>query len=200
MPSHTRICLVSRPPSGLARSCFLPSFCSRSSKIPSREGVCRRSPRPKMNRCRTDPHRNPALLLFPRVGIPVAATMQRSSKKSLSRSDSWRYCSVAADHIRRITKTFTMVEHGAPSRSSAKCPAVRFAALRASPVSISSSRDLNLERDALYAIPDRVVRVRDDRLVIAVKEELVSWPEGDHVLAQPPRLNLPKASQVLHAA
>jgi hypothetical protein len=38
IPSHTRICLVSRPPSGLARSCFLPSFCSRSSKIPFETG------------------------------------------------------------------------------------------------------------------------------------------------------------------
>src|SRR5438874_1965561 len=60
-------------------------------------------------------------------------------------------------------------------------------------------RYLDLERDTLHTVPDGIVRVRDNRPVIAVKEQLICRLERDHIFAKPPRLDLPKAGQVLHA-
>src|ERR1044072_1794082 len=61
-------------------------------------------------------------------------------------------------------------------------------------------RYLDLERYALKAIPNRVVRVRDHRPVVAVEEQFVCWLEGDHVLAETPCFDLSKPGQVFHSA
>lgn len=46
---------------------------------------------------------------FHEASLPMLARRQRSSKNSFSRSDSWRYCSVAY-YIRRITEASLVVE------------------------------------------------------------------------------------------
>src|ERR1017187_1735908 len=89
MPSQTRICLVSRPPSGLTRSCFLPSFCNRSSKSPLERGCL--SPDASAHaeyaeyRSATDTQH---FSFFHELQSPSAAMTHRSPKNSLSRSDS----------------------------------------------------------------------------------------------------------------
>lgn len=102
-------------------------------------------------------------------------------------------------YVGRITQALTMVEDGAfdyPPQNARKLSSQ----LRRQLFVDLGIRNLDLERYALNAVPDRVVRVRDNRPVIAIEKQFVGRLEGDHVLAEAQRLDLPEASQILYAA